>query len=147
MTDVLREITQASLGHIRKTSETPPRMSVYDVLSVITGLPTNNCSNVWKRLQDAFPEIATNCSNIKFEGQGQRPIPVADARGITEIILLLPGTASAQFRKKSADVVVKFLGGCPSLVEEIAATRLAQECFPEDHQPRKRPSLLFGIFT
>ena len=111
MTEVFKEITQASLGRIRKTPETPPRVSVYDVLSVITGLPTNNCSNVWKRLQDAFPEVATNCSKIKFEGQGQRPIPVADARGITEIILLLPGTAAAQFRKKSADVVVRFLGG------------------------------------
>ena len=139
MADVLREITQASLGRIRKTSERPPRVSVYDVLSAITGLSTNNCSNVWKRLQDDYPEVATNCSNFQFPGQGQRPTPVCDARGITEIIMMLPGTAAAQFRKKSADVVVRYLGGDTSLVEEIAANRLAQENLPEDH-----PMRLFG---
>ena len=139
MTDVFNEITQASLGRISKTPETPPRVSVYDVLCIITGLSTNNCSNVWKRLQDDFPEVATTCSNFKFPGQGQRETPVATAREITEIIMLLPGTAAAQFRKKSADVVVRFVGGCPSLVEEIAANRLAQENLPEDH-----PMRLFG---
>ena len=35
MPDVLREITQASLGRIRKTSD-PPRVAVYDVIGAIT---------------------------------------------------------------------------------------------------------------
>ena len=116
-----------------QTSERPPRVSVYDVIGAITGLSTNKCSHVWKRLQDAFPEVAMNCSKIQFPGQGQRPIPVADARGITEIIMLLRGTAAVAFRKRAADVVVRFLGGDASLVEEIVANRLAQENLPEDH--------------
>ena len=140
MTDVLREITQASLGRIRKTSERLPRVAVYDVIAAITGLPTSsNCSQAWARLKEHHPEVITFCDDFQFPGQGQRPTPVCDARGITEIIMLLPGTAAAQFRKRSADVVVKFLGGCPSLVEEIAANRLAQENLPEDH-----PMRLFG---
>ena len=105
MMGALKEITSASLVHVRKTSETPPRVSVYDVLSAITGLSTNNCSNVWKRLQDDFPEVATNCSYFKFQGQGQRETPVCDARGITEIIMVLPGRGAASFREKCADVL------------------------------------------
>ena len=124
--DVLKEITQASLGRIRKTPETPPRVSVYDVIGAITGLPTSsNCSQAWARLKERHPEVITFCDDFQFPGQGQRPIPVADARGITEIIMLLPGNAAASFRKKSADVVVRYIGGDPSLVEEIAANRLA----------------------
>ena len=61
---------------------------------------------------------------------------MADARGIVEIIMLLPGRAAARFRKASADVVVRYLGGDPSLVEEIAANRLAQESLPEDDPAR-----------
>ena len=77
MMGALKEITLASLGRIRKTSETPPHVSVYDVLSAITGLSTNNCSNVLKRLQDDFPEAATHSSYFQVPGQGQRATPVA----------------------------------------------------------------------
>ena len=139
MTDVLREITQESLGRIRKTSERSPRVSVYDVIGAITEQSTNQAGLAYRRLLERFPEVQSYCMNFQFHGQGQRPTPVCDARGITEIIMLLPGTAAAQFRKKSADVVVRYLGGDTSLVEEIAANRLAQENLPEDH-----PMRLFG---
>ena len=39
MADVFNEITSASLVHIRKTSETPPRVSVYDVIKRLVTLP------------------------------------------------------------------------------------------------------------
>ena len=64
---------------------------------------------------------------------------MTDARGITEIIMVLPGKAAAHFRKKAADVVVRYLGGDCTLVDEIAANRLAQESLPEDH-----PARMFG---
>ena len=132
-------LDEEALWQIRKTAENPPRVSVYDVIGAMTGLSSNNCSNVLRRLCDEFPEGAAGCSHFKFPGQGQRNTPVADARGIVEIIMLLPGRAAARFRKASADVVVRYLGGDPSLVEEIAANRLAQESLPEDD-----PARLFG---
>ena len=139
MTDVLREITQASLGRIRKTSETPPRVSVYDVIGAITCKNGDDSGKAYRRLMEQFPEVRTAGPDIKFAGQGQRATPVADAREITEIIMLLSGRGAAQFRKKSAGVVVRYIGGDPTLVEEIAANRLAQESLPEDH-----PMRLFG---
>jgi hypothetical protein len=56
-----------------------------------------------------------------------------------EILMALPGRIAARFRKDSADVIVRYLGGDPSLVEEVAANRLIQERLPDEH-----PSRLFG---
>ena len=132
-------LDEQALRQIRKTAEDPPRVSVYDVIGAMTGLNSGNCANVWKRLLEAYPELTTTSSQFRFGGRGPSGTPVADARGIAEIIMLLPGRAAARFRKASADVVVRYLGGDPSLVEEIAANRLAQESLPEDD-----PARLFG---
>ena len=53
--------------------------------------------------------------------------------------MLLPGKAAAEFRTTCADVVVRYMGGSPTLVAEIAANRLAQESLPEEH-----PMRIFG---
>ena len=50
--------------------------------------------------------------------------------------MVLPGKAAAHFRKATADVAVRYLGDDLTLVEEIAANRLAQETLPEDHPAR-----------
>ena len=105
MTGAYKEITLASLVHIRKTSETPPRVSVLDVIGAITGKNSEDSSKAYRRLIERFPEVGTVGPDFKFAGQGQRATPVADARGITEIIMLLPGRGAASFREKSADVL------------------------------------------
>ena len=138
--DVFRQLDDAAVAQIRKTYEfNPPRVAVLDVFAAITGLSTGNCSNVWKRLQEEYPELTTGCSRFKFPGRGQTEIDVADARTITEIIFCMKGKVAAAFRKKSASVIVRFLGGDPTLVETIAANRLAQGQLPEEH-----PMRLFG---
>ena len=87
----------------------------------------------------AFPEVAAGRGYFKFAGQGQRETPVTDAGGIAEVIMLLPGRAAVSFRKEAASVVVRYLGGDLSLVEEIAQNRLLQEQLPDSH-----PARLFG---
>ena len=132
----LQELNEGTVRRIRKTAEDPPRVAVYDVLQLITGCSAQNCSNVYSRVSEAFPEVLTNCSNFKFSGRGQRESPVADARTTVEIIMVLPGWAAARVRKAAADVMVGYLGEDPSLVEEVAANRLRQE---EDD-----PARIFG---
>ena len=78
MADVLKEITQASLGRIRKTSESPPRVSVLDVIRVITGTSPTVCSHTLSRLEERFPEVGSNMSNFQFPGSG-RPQSVTHA--------------------------------------------------------------------
>ena len=135
----LQQLNDNTVRQIRKTAEDPPRVSVYDVLQVITGCSASNACNVFSRVSEAFPEVLTNCSNFKFSGRGQRETPVADARTIAEIIMVLPGRAAAQVRRAAADVMVRYLGGDLSLVEEIAANRLRQEDMDDDD-----PARLFG---
>ncbi len=106
---------------------------------MVTGCSAHKCSNVFSRVSEAFPEVLTGCSNFKFSGRGQRETPVAEVRTIVEIIMVLPGRAASQVRKAAADVMVRYLGGDPSLVEEIAANRLRQEDIGEDE-----PARLFG---
>jgi hypothetical protein len=135
----LAELTDGSVTKIRKTVEDPPRVAIYDVLQLVTGCDSNNCSTVFQRLLECFPEVLTKCSNFKFTGRGQRDTPVIDAPGIVEIIMVLPGKAAAKVRRAAADVMVRYLGGDPSLVQEIATNRLRQEDLPEDD-----PARLFG---
>ena len=135
----LQELNEGTVQRIRKTLEDPPRVAVYDVLQVVTGCPAYNCSTRWKRLQESFPDVSTSCANFKFSGKGQVATPVTDAKGIVEIIMVLPGRAAARVRRAAADVMVRYLGGDPSLVEEIAANRLRQEDMDDDE-----PERLFG---
>ena len=137
--DNLKEVDRAALARVRTTAESPPRVSVYDVIEAITSQDGNQAGLSFRRLAERFPEVQSICVNFKFPGQGQRPTPVADARGITEVIMLLPGRAAAHFRKTCADVVVRYLGGDPRIVEEVAAIRLAQEHNLENH-----PMRIFG---
>ena len=101
-------VDEAALQQIRKTAA-PPRVSVLDVIKVITRLSTNNCSVIWNRLHERHPEVIT--STHKFPGARQKQTHVADARAICEIVMLLPGNAAADFRKRTAEVLVRFLGG------------------------------------
>jgi len=131
-----KQLDAEALGKIRKTAEDPPRVSMFDLIAVITGPGTDNARNYWVRFQAAHPEVATESSNFKFPGRGQRDTPVIGARGAVEIVLLLPGKAAASFRKGTADVIVRFLGGDPRIVDELAANRVLQQQLPGTHPMR-----------
>ena len=77
--------------NIRKTSETPPRISVIDVVEAITGQVKSNAGKTLERVKESHPEVYPNLINYRFPGRGQRDTPIADVRGIVEIVMLLPG--------------------------------------------------------
>ena len=51
---------------IRKTDETPPRVSVIDVVSAITGKDANYAGEQLRRLVARYPDVNSNCVNVKF---------------------------------------------------------------------------------
>ena len=61
---------------IRKTSENPPRVAVFDLIAVITGLNANNSAMTYSRLISSHPEIQSISSSHKFKGRGQKMVPV-----------------------------------------------------------------------
>ena len=126
---------------VRKTNETPPRVSVIDLISVIDDTDNNQASKIFARLKNQYPEIAvqTIWGNWKFPGARQKDTPVTDARGVVTIINLLSGRRAAQFRAASADVIVRYLGGDTSLIAEINRNADAQQ-----HLPANNIARLFG---
>ena len=67
----LTELTDGTVNQIRKTAEDPPRISVYDVLQLVTGCSSQHSTQVYQRLVQNFPDVLTECVNFKVSGQGQ----------------------------------------------------------------------------
>ena len=59
---------------------------------------------IWDRMLETHPEVES------LSGQGQET-PVADIRGIVEMLLLAPGRRAAAFRRSVASVFVRCVGG------------------------------------
>ena len=76
----------ALLGHpvkrIRITDETPPRISVIDVATAITGKHVRNAARDVLFIQEKHPEVFQKLSHFRFPGQGQRSTPVTCATGL-----------------------------------------------------------------
>ena len=94
------------IKNIRKTDEIPPRVSIIDVVTAIAQCSPSNAALTFARLKNDYPDVTTNCSDVKFPDargrKGQRASPVTDARGIVEIIMLLGGRQAARVRRQAA---------------------------------------------
>lgn len=123
--------------HIRATTEVPRRISVFDAIKVITG--NENPWETWSYTYKKYPEVLDFAEDFKFPGRGQKVTPVVGARGLVTIMNLLPGENAARFRAAEAEVLVRYLGGDLSLIQEIQGIRKAQEQLPADH-----PARIFG---
>lgn len=66
-----------------------------------------------------FP-LADRVSHVKINGGGH-VTPVSDAKTLIEIIWLLPASAAKSFKRESAQVICKVMGGDVSLCAEIEA--------------------------
>ena len=112
---------------IRKTNETPPRISIIDVAIAVTGKTHHDAAQDYPRLLNQYPEVGTNWFHLKFPGRGQRDTPVVDVRGIVEIVMLLPGRHAARVRRQAAELLCRYLGGDLALVDEVCRNRGFQE--------------------
>ena len=116
MTDI-REQLATLLGKqamdivsIRRTSDTPPLISVVDVVAAIAEQTGSNAGNYVERLQINHPEVCSRYANYKFPGKGQKNTLVTDAQGIVEIIMVLPGRYATCVRQQAAVLLVRYLG-------------------------------------
>ena len=62
-------------------------------------------------VKERYPEVYPNWRNFRFPGRGQRETPIADVRGIVEIVMLLPGRHAARIRRQAAELRCRYLGG------------------------------------
>lgn len=64
---------------IRRTSETPQRFSVYDIIAKVTGQDANNARTTFIRLKDTHADlVSSKFEKYKFAGRGNNSSPVTD---------------------------------------------------------------------
>lgn len=101
---------------IRKTNEVPIRVSVHDLVEVLTGQKDRH---VWDRMKTNHEELTKYVSYYKFPGRGQNVTPVIGSHGVVMIVNVLPGRMAQEFRKQSVHTIVRYLGGDLSLINDI----------------------------
>ena len=72
--------------------------------------------------------------DFKFPGQGHRPTPVADARGIVRIIMLLPCCDAAPVKEKICQRLLDYLGASHESLHETIAAPPALACGTDSHR-------------
>jgi len=131
----------------RKTTD--GKVSATDVIMVVKKCTRNNASRILRNLQEEerIPVLdvaifgeASLASPNSGRGGNRLPEAAADIRQMVQILWALPG--DTEFRRNSADVVVRYLGGDPRMVNEILANRAAQETLAREDP--SHPARIFG---
>ena len=117
-------------------------VSGIDLVSAVCDQNKDHAAHTIRRIFENHPEVSNSSTDFKFSGQGQRDTPCFDARGCVMLINLLPGPKAAAWRLGTADLLVRFLGGDPSLVAEIQRNAEAQEALRVANP--QHPARLFG---
>ena len=63
---------------IRKTDQTPPRVSIIDAVMFSSGGSQHDAARSLRRLSDQYPVVGPDWSHLKFKAQGQRDTYVAN---------------------------------------------------------------------
>jgi hypothetical protein len=112
---------------IRQTTEIPPRISVYDLIDVITGT-SNQSKKLYERIKEKqiensdkiFIEVKTDEESLnlyKFPGKNNKNTPVVDVYGVINIINLLSEIKNYSLLLKNANLIINHLGGDINLIK------------------------------
>ncbi|KAI9549641.1 hypothetical protein GHT06_003827 [Daphnia sinensis] len=123
---------------IRCTNTVPRKADVWDVLCAI------GFANPRDKLQAAFDADQTliDCVAMSDTIDQKHQRPIADAKGLVRIILALNGPKVAAFKSAAAELLVRYLGGDETLVNEVRANRALQESLSESSGAR-----MFGEYV
>lgn len=117
---------------IRFTTTEPKLVSVYDIIKTMTGY--TNARVAYATVQQNYQEVVRNFTTLQFSGAGERPTPVCTVPQMIELINVLPGERARKFRSAGAKVLVRFLGGDDSLVEELRENAERMEAIAHEGQ-------------
>ena len=108
-------------GREKEIRITPDKMiSVFDFITVVSG--QQNPRKTWERILNEHGEelgIVSKCHYAQF-GKTKKT-PVINVQGMVKLLFWLPGETAKQFRAKSAETMIRYLGGDLTLIDEIKA--------------------------
>lgn len=110
------------------------KISVFDVISVYSGV--KHSKTTWSHVQKTHTSMVQNVYHWKFPGARQRETPVMDLKGILQLVMILPGKRAATTREKFANVLVRYIGGDLTLIDEVIQNKQIQDTLP-DNNPLK----------
>ena len=119
------------------------KVSVIDVICASKGCSSDTARSVYKRMVQAgqvglFAE--SFCPGKEGRGGARERIPVASAEEVIQLLHALPGDTA--FKRNAANVLVRYLGGDPTLADEVMENRAAQERLSTEAPDH--PARLFG---
>jgi hypothetical protein len=92
------------------------RISVFDFIRVVGG--QKNPKDTWNEIQKKYKNEIVGFSDYSQFGKTKKT-PVINVQGMVKLLFWLPGEMAKQFRAKSAEVMVRYLGGDLTLINEI----------------------------
>lgn len=107
--------------------------SLADVGRALLGKPVNEAGEDLRRVISKFPDLQARCLMVKFTATRRQPVDVkvGDLPLVVEYIMLLPGKTAARIRAEAAKLLVRFLGGDETLLDEVREMRHVQEHLKE----------------
>jgi hypothetical protein len=100
----------------RITSES--EISIIDAIMKVNGCSADHAGKILRRILEN-KKTDHLLKSVKFEGQGQRPTPVATFPTLIEVLSLIPGPEGAYIRSKQAAIVTRALTGDTSLICDV----------------------------
>jgi hypothetical protein len=123
-------------------------LALIDVAIIFTGLNNDHAGYAVRRLLEQYPEFRSNIAKFKFPGRGRQTVDVAPLEKALEFAFLLPGRAASKVRKEAAKLLVRYIGGDRSLIDEICQINRVQVALaeiPEDERTAEQQTVrLFG---
>ena len=97
-------------------------LSARDVIMHFGGHSAKTANRVWERLSDSRKEeVATECRNFQFSGQGQTLQPVITFKGVLKLVMWIGGENAKDYRSTMVKILQKYYAGDGSLIEEVEA--------------------------
>ena len=109
-------IFQGRESEIRITPD--KKISVFDFIKVVGG--QKNPKDTWNTILNTHKQELGIVGKPDYAQFGKnKKTPVVNVQGMVKILFWLPGELAKQFRSKSAETMIRYLGGDLTLIEEI----------------------------
>lgn len=106
---------------VRITDDSPPFLSAVDVIKVVTGKDKRYSAEQLRIvIKDGFFSDEKVVQK-KLPGKGNSRSSTVSFQDAIELIFVLPGKTAKTFRRKAAEIITRYYGGDPSLIDEIEA--------------------------
>ena len=99
-------------------------LSIRDIIMCVCSKDANQAGAVWRNMGSRNKEeLWEHVTEFQFHGPGQSEQPVITLEGALILLVFLPGKKALLYKRKFADIIIRYLDGDISLISEIHANK------------------------